>query len=142
MMLGSKVDLDNHKFNHFFPSFSILQLIMLIWCNKLCPGVWWTCWLDGRDWQTEGQQLLKAFFLFPFFGCCCGVCCGPWATKCEQNNQAFEELESTTTELKMIALRSLFDWMAMTPTYQSSNFLVLEVDLMKEFVWLLDLMIL
>lgn len=30
-----------------------------------------------------------------------------------------------TTELKMIVLRSLFDWMAAMPTYWSSNFLVL-----------------
>lgn len=48
-----------------------------------------------------------------------------WATWREQNNQAFEGLERMTTELKMIVLRSLFDWMAAMPTYWSSNFLVL-----------------
>ena len=40
-----------------------------------------------------------------------------WATWREQNNQAFEGLEHMTTELKMIVLRLLFDWMAVTHTY-------------------------
>jgi len=34
----------------FIFSFYILQLIT--WCKRLCPEVWWTCWLDGRVWQT------------------------------------------------------------------------------------------
>ena len=48
--------------------------------------------------------------------------CLMWIIWREWNNWAFEGIEQTTTELKMIVLKSLFDWMAVTPKYLSFTF--------------------
>ena len=48
--------------------------------------------------------------------------CLMWIIWHERNNWAFEGIEHTTTELKMIVLKSLFDWMAVTTPYLSFTF--------------------
>lgn len=48
--------------------------------------------------------------------------CLMWAIWHEQSSRAFESLEQSTTELKMLVLHSLFERIFKTPGNLSSNF--------------------
>lgn len=48
--------------------------------------------------------------------------CLMWAIWREQSSRAFEGLEQSMTELKILVLHSLFEWISKTPGHLSSNF--------------------